>query len=252
MAFPRPEVSVVIPVWNDLPALRDTLDRLSIETGAFEVIVVDGGSGDGSREYAESHGGCRTVVSDRGRAQQLNVGARVACGDVLLFLHCDTRLPAGAIERLPRLLQERAADYGAFRVRFVPRFALLDALGLLTRLARPWCCFGDQGIFVRRGFFERVGFYPEIPLLEDVHWLRRAARQGRMVRSPDVAFTSSRRFVEHGVARQTLRNLWILIRDRFGCDPTGLAGLYHGGCSPRVSQMGTPRVGIVELPADLR
>ena len=252
MAPARPEISVIIPVWNDVSALRITLDRLSIEPGAFEVIVVDGGSGDGSREYAESHSGCRTVLSDRGRAKQLNAGARAARGDVLLFLHCDTQLAAGAIERLPRFLHEGVADFGAFRIRFEPPFALLDALGLLTRLARPWCCFGDQGIFVRREFLERIGCYPEIPLLEDVHWLRRAACQGRMVRSPDVAVTSSRRFVEHGAVRQTLRNLWILIRDRFGYDPSELAGLYHGASSPRMSQSDMPRVVIAEMPADLR
>lgn len=251
MAAARPEVSVIIPVWNDVSALRDTLDRLSIEPGVFEVIVVDGGSGDDSGEYAESHRGCRTVLSDRGRAKQLNAGARTARGDVLLFLHCDTQLAAGAIERLPRLLQESVADFGAFRIRLEPRFALLDALGLLARLARPWCCFGDQGIFVRREFFERVGGYPEIPLLEDVHWLRRAARQGRMVRSTDVAVTSSRRFVEYGAVRQTLRNLWILIRDRFGYDPSELARLYHGASTPRMNQ-DMPRVVIAEMPADLR
>ena len=239
MAFVRPAVSIIIPVWNDLAALRGALARLSVAPGEFEVIVVDGGSVDGSGEYAERHAGCRTVLSDRGRGKQLNAGARVARGEVLLFLHCDTRLPAGAIERLPGLLEESAADFGAFRVRFEPRFALLDVLGLLTRLAKPWCGFGDQGIFIRRGFFEKVGAYPEGPLLEDVHWLRRAIKKGRMVRSPDVAVTSSRRFVEHGVVRQTLRNLWILIRDRLGHDPAALARLYDGADSGKERHVGT-------------
>jgi rSAM/selenodomain-associated transferase 2 len=252
VARSRPAVSVIIPVWNDVSALRSTLEWLSMEPGVFEVIVVDGGSVDGSREYAESHGGYRIVLSDRGRAKQLNAGAQVARSDVLLFLHCDTRLAGGAIARLPRLFEESEADFGAFRVRFEPRLALLDALGLLTWLARPWCCFGDQGIFVQREFFERVGCYPEIPLLEDVHWLRRAGREGRIVRSRDVAVTSSRRFVECGAVRQTLRNLWILIRDRLEHDPAELAGLYHGAPALKKNQVDTPRVVIADLPADLR
>lgn len=234
-----------------MSALRVALDRLSNEPGSMEIIVVDGGSTDGSLEYAGSHQGCRVVLSDRGRAKQLNTGARAARGDALLFLHCDTRLPAGAIERLPVLLEQSHADFGAFRIRFQPRFPLLDALGFLTRLAQPWSCFGDQGIFARREFFERVGCYPDIPLLEDVHWLRRAAHQGRMVRSPDVAVTSSRRFVEHGVARQTLRNLWILIRDHVGHDPAELARLYLGASSPRTRQLDAPQPMATEIPADV-
>lgn len=222
-----------------------------MEPGEFEVIVVDGGSVDGSREYAEGDAGCRVVVADRGRAKQLNAGARAAHGEVLLFLHCDTRLPAGAIEQLPMLLEGSAADFGAFRIRFEPRFVLLDTLGSLTRLARPWCCFGDQGIFVRRAFFERVGEYPEVPILEDVYWLRRAGRLGRMVRARDVAVTSSRRFVEHGVVRQTLRNLWILVRDRLGDDPAELAGLYHGASALGTRHAKRPQPVITEVPADL-
>ena len=222
-------VSVIVPVWNDAAALGQLLPTLVGETSVPEIIVVDGGSRDGFGEVEQRYPSVRFLKSPRGRGRQMNAGATVASGDVLLFLHADTYPPSGAIEELPALLDARRADFGAFRVRFDPPVWLPDKLAFFTRFALPWTCFGDQGIFVRREFFQATGGFPEIALLEDVHWLRKAAKMGRMTRSSKTAVTSGRRFVEVGVGRQLRRNIAILIRDRLGTTPDRLAALYSNG-----------------------
>ena len=222
-------ISVIVPVWNDRESLEALLPRLMEEPGSPEIIVVDGGSRDGSVEVARRFPSVRLVESQRGRGCQMNRGAGIARGDVLLFLHSDTRPSHGAIARLPELLASRGADFGAFRLRFDPPVWLPSLLAFFTRLARPWSCFGDQGIFARREFFRSTGGFPEIPLLEDVHWLRLAGKHGRMTRSPHTVVTSARRFEQMGCVRQTWRNLSILLRDLAGQDPAELAALYEKG-----------------------
>ena len=223
-------VSVIVPVWNDRAALGRLLPKLLAEAPAPEIIVVDGQSTDGSGDLAARYRAVRWLASPRrGRGRQMNLGASAACGDVLLFLHADTYPPPGAIDELPGLLAARRADFGAFRVRFDPPVWLPEKLAFFTRFALPSTCFGDQGIFTRRRFFEAVGGFPEIDLLEDVHWLRGAAKRGRMTRSPRTVVTSGRRFAEVGVGRQLRRNTAILVRDRLGAPPARLAALYSRG-----------------------
>ena len=222
-------VSVIVPVWNDAAALDRLLSKLLSEASAGEIIVVDGGSTDGSAGLAARYPAVRFLESSRGRGRQMNAGAAAASGDVLLFLHADTYPPSDGIEELPDLLDARRADFGAFRVRFDPPVWLPQRLAFFTRFALPWTCFGDQGIFVRREFFRETGGFPEIALLEDVHWLRKAAKMGRMTRSSRTVVTSGRRFVEIGVGRQLWRNMAILIRDRLGATPARLAALYSNG-----------------------
>ena len=230
-------VSVIVPVWNDAPALDCLLRELLSEASSPEIIVVDGGSTDGLGEFAARYAAVRFLDSPRGRGRQMNLGAAASRGDVLLFLHADTYPPPGAIEEIPDLLASRRADFGAFRVRFDPPVWLPETLAFFTRFAVPWTCFGDQGIFARREFFEATRGFPEIDLLEDVHWLRKAAKMGRMTRSPRTVVTSGRRFAEIGVGRQLRRNTAILIRDRLGVTPARLAALYsHGYARERTMQ----------------
>ena len=222
-------VSVIVPVWNDAAALDRLLPKLLAEASAGEIIVVDGGSTDGFGEVAARYPAVRFLESSRGRGRQMNAAAAASRGDVLLFLHADTFPEPGAIAELPDLLAARRADFGAFRVRFDPPVWLPERLAFFTRFAFSWTCFGDQGIFVRREFFEATGGFPEIDLLEDVHWLGKAAKMGRMTRSPRTVVTSGRRFVEVGVGRQIRRNTAILVRDRLGATPARLAALYSNG-----------------------
>ncbi len=221
-------VSVIVPVWNDAACLQILLDQLRNEPGPLDIVVVDGQSTDAVLEVVALYPGVRLISTSRGRGRQMNAGAEVALGETLLFLHCDTLPPPGAIAEVPELLRSSGADFGAFRLRFDPPCLVPSLLALFTRWALPWTCFGDQGIFVNRPFFLTTGGFPEIPALEEVHWLRRAARQGRMVRSRRIVSTSARRFQQAGPLRQTLRNGRILLRDRLGADPARMAELYKG------------------------
>lgn len=221
-------VSVVVPVWNDASCLEKLLNRLVGEPGVSEIIVVAAGSSDPTADVASSFPGVRLIWSPRGRGRQMNAGASLASGDVLLFLHADTIPPSGSIAELPDLLQTRRADFGAYRVRFDPPVFIPQMFAWLTRFAFSWTCFGDQGIFVKREFFRKSGGFPDISLLEDIRWLRTAAKRGRMTRSPQTVVTSARRFVEAGTLRQLCRNFSILLMDRFGRDPAELADIYRG------------------------
>ena len=237
-------VSVIVPVWNDAACLRTLLAKLSGETGRVEIIVVDGGSGDGVVTLVEQFPRVRFLRCARGRGRQMNTGARAARGGTLLFLHSDTVPPVAAMPELPDLLRSSNADFGAFQLRFDPPCLVPGLLARFTRLAKPWACFGDQGIFVDRRFFLATGGFPEIPILEEVHWLRKARGMGSMVRSRHTVVTSARRFRERGQVRQTLLNAWILLLDRFGADPAHLAKLYELGTwrsRPSASQNGGAR-----------
>jgi len=221
-------VSVIVPVWNDASCLDNLLHWLADEPGVFEIIVVDAGSSDHTTDVASSYPGVRLISSSRGRGRQMNAGAAVAGGDVLLFLHADTIPPRGSIAGLSALLKARQADFGAYRVRFDPPVFIPQVFALLTRFAFSWTCFGDQGIFVEREFFQKTGGFPDIALVEDIRWVRAAVKMGRMIRSPRTVVTSARRFVETGALRQLWRNSCILVLERLGCDPATLAGIYHG------------------------
>ena len=222
-------VSVIVPVWNDASCLENLLNWLAGEPGILEIIVVDAGSSDHTTDVASSFPGVRLISSARWRGRQMNAGASAASADVLLFLHSDTIPPRGSIAGLPDLLMTRQADFGAFRVRFDPPVFLPQMFAWWTRFAFSWTCFGDQGIFVRREFFRESGGFPEIALVEDIRWVRKAAKIGRMTRSPHTVVTSARRFVETGTLRQLWRNGSILVLDRLDRDPAVLADIYRGG-----------------------
>lgn len=218
-------ISVVLPVLNERKALPEVLRHLLAQPGNFEVIVCDGGSTDGTVDLLRQFREIQLVTAPRGRGSQMNAGARVARGDVLLFLHADTRLPAGAIARLDGWLQRNpCVEAGAFRHRFEPtdwRLRLVSAgNNLRCRMSRVY--FGDQGIFARRSTFERAGGFPEVPILEDVMFCECLRRFTKAVLLDTAVTTDSRRFLHHGVWRTILRGVLILIRHRLGFSSSGL------------------------------
>ncbi len=219
-------VSVIIPTLNEERALAETLSRAR-EPGVGEIIVVDGGSLDGTRAVAARL--ADSVLSAAcGRALQMNAGAQRAAGDVLLFLHADTLPPAGFAAAVITACGGPNVVGGRFDVELQPSTPLLRLTGELmnwrSRLSR--IATGDQAIFVRREVFERLGGFAEIPLMEDVDFSRRMKRAGGVACLRQRVTTSARRWQQHGVVK-TIMLMWSLrALYFFGVSPLRLRRLY--------------------------
>lgn len=229
------KVSIVIPVFDEVERIEACLDRALAQAQAagpaVEVIVVDGGSADGTlarvKAYEERLGPDRLrviVATRRGRARQLNAGARAAKGDVVLFLHVDTELPPDAVVRVGRAV-EGGADYGWFTVRIASRDPRLRFASRIWSMRSKLfvSSTGDQAQFFRRDFFFRAGAYPPFDLCEDLAILRHARRIGRHACIDAPVTTSARRWEANGVGR-TIAKMWELrVKYHLGVRPDRLA-----------------------------
>lgn len=205
-------VSVIIPALNEAENIGRTIDaaRRGYPPQAVEVVVADGGSSDGTPERVPPD--VRLVHAPHGRAIQMNHGAAAGRGAILLFCHADTLLPAGWYEAVTEALAHPGVSGGCFHVHLSP--ARGPVLRLLNRLRYPanWrLIYGDQALFTTRAAFDRVGGFPEVPLMEGMEMARALRRQGRLVRLPLRVTTSSRRFLELGPARQAWLNVRCLV-----------------------------------------
>ena len=223
---PPSKISVIIPVLDEEKLIGARLAELAA-AHAHEVIVVDGGSCDRTRELVKASGIARLVEAARGRASQMNAGARAASGEVLLFLHADVSLPAGALQLIDHALASPATVAGAFRTWHVaddgksaPWLRLADLRSRYTTIP-----YGDQALFVRREVFDRAGGFPEQPLMEDIELARRLRRLGRIARVPASVRVSGRRFLAHPVRDTLMVNLFPLLY-RAGVPPSTLARFY--------------------------
>lgn len=222
-------IAVVLPVWNEAARIEARLAELAAGGWASEVVVVDGGSDDGTAARAARWSGVRVLTAPRSRGSQLNAGAAATTSDVLLFLHADTRLPVDAPRWIRRALAAPEVVAGAFRVRTVAD-AGGDRLGPLLRFAdlrSRWTRhpYGDQAVFVRRSAFDAVGGFPDQPLMEDIELARRLWRVGRIATVPAEVRVSGRRFLAHPVRTAIALRLLPLLY-RLGVSPARLARLY--------------------------
>jgi rSAM/selenodomain-associated transferase 2 len=195
---------------NEEGAIAATLDAIRNGAPTAEVIVVDGESSDRSVELARPQ--CdRLIVGPRGRARQMNAGAALASGDVLAFVHADTIVPSTFAADIELALDDSRIAGGRFDVTFDVRTPALDVVATMisTRSRLMRSATGDQAIFVRREVFDRLGGYADIDLCEDVDFIRRMRRVGRLVCLRTRVITSSRRWRRHGVARTVVR-MWIV------------------------------------------
>ena len=221
-------LSIVVPVLDEAGGIAATLQALAPMRGrGVEVIVVDGGSTDATVAAATPCAD-RVLRRPRGRARQMNAGAAAASADTLLFLHADTRLPAHA-DRIVAAALERGATWGRFDVRIDGRAGLLKLVAALMNLRSraTGIATGDQAMFVRRGVFERVGGFPDQPLMEDIELSRRLRALGPPACLRAKAVTSGRRWEQRGVWR-TIFLMWRL-RWRYwrGESPQALADAYR-------------------------
>jgi rSAM/selenodomain-associated transferase 2 len=226
-------ISVVIPTLNEEKSLPRTLACLTA-AAPTEIIIVDGGSTDGTlslaQEFCARTGNARLITSPRGRARQMNEGAKASQGEVLLFLHADTQLPAQAGRMIESALGKHASAVGGrFNVRFDhPSVWGRVISSFMNRRSRlTGIATGDQALFVRRHVFELLGGFSEIPLMEDIEFSRRLLQAGRTVALRDTVVTSFRRWDTQGPLR-TILLMWTL---RFlywiGVSPHRLARVYR-------------------------
>lgn len=219
-------ISVVIPTLDEEAAIGAAIASVAGE--ADEVIVADGGSADATRARAAA-AGARVLDAPRGRGAQLQQGAREARGEWLVFLHADTRLEAGWSRCLRD--QPAATPGGAFRLAIdSPRLALrVIEAGTRLRCRVLRLPYGDQALFARREAYERIGGFRPLPLMEDVDFVRRLSRLGRLALPAHRAVTSARRWERRGVLASTLRNWRVLLLYALGRSPERLQRDYEGG-----------------------
>jgi rSAM/selenodomain-associated transferase 2 len=205
---------------------------MQLQTPPWEWIVVDGGSDDGTPDIARTLG-ARTVIAERGRARQLNAGAALASGDVVLFLHADTALAAGALDEIRRVLRDPAIAGGNFTLRFddPARSARVLAAfyALQHRVLGIW--FGDSAIFCRRSTFERLGGFPQLPIMEDLAFVDRLRTAGRTIKLALPVVTSARRY-RGRLLTTIVRWISIFLLYRAGVSPNRLAHLYRPHSEP--------------------
>ena len=220
------KLSVIIPTLNEEKRLPGLLNFLAGK--GLEIIVADGGSGDKTAAIARSFTPL-VVISPPGRGIQMARGARLATGDVLLFLHADTLLPGAFKAIIERALSRQGAVFGAFRldIRPISPALRLIRLGANLRTRLFSLPYGDQAVFVRRSVYEKLGGFAEIPIMEDVELALRLKKAGRFVMAEGSAVTSARRFEKEGALMAWLRNQNLLWRYLLGTPPENLLPRYR-------------------------
>lgn len=210
-------ISVIVPTYNEERALPATLQSLLAQPGEYEVIVVDGGSTDRTCDIVLAESNVRLLTAPKGRASQMNAGAKQAGGDLLLFLHADTLLPEGALARLNVLESDSSVQAGGFLHRFSGTDWRLRLISFLDnfRCRRSRIVYGDQALFVRRALFERLGGFPDQPILEDVAFCEKLVRVVIPVLLAPPVVTDSRKFVKMGIWRSFIRVLLIVLHVEF-------------------------------------
>jgi len=223
-------ISIIVPVLNEAQGISESLAALApLRARGHELIVVDGGSSDGTAALARGAAD-RVVSAPRGRASQMNAGAALARGEVLVFLHADTRLPENAGARILQGLAASGRAWGRFDVRIEGASAFLPVIAFFMNLRSraTGIATGDQAIFVRRDAFERAGRFPSLELMEDIALSRSLKRVSRPLCLADKAVTSGRRWERHGVLRTVFLMGWLRLAFFLGAAPARLARFYDG------------------------
>lgn len=222
-------ISVIIPVLNEAALIAQTLSTLQpLRAAGHELIVVDGGSSDDTIALSEPLAD-QIIRCSRGRGRQMNGGAKIARGDILLFLHTDTLLPKGADQLIIREMEKREKNWGRFDVRLSGGHLLLRIVEWLMnwRSRITGIATGDQAIFVQRKIFETVGGFPDIDLMEDITMSKFLKKYGPPLCLWQRVVTSSRRWQRNGILR-TILLMWLLrLAYFYKTDPRRLAQLYE-------------------------
>ena len=224
--IPNLKISIIIPVLNEANTIARVISTAR-NAENIEIIVADGGSSDGSVEIAKYEAD-RAISTTPGRATQMNAGAAASTGDILLFLHADTLLSHGYDTRVRQALAKPSYVGGAFELK-------IDGCRLCLRLVETgvnWRSnflqmpYGDQAIFLSSATFNKIGGFPDLPLMEDFEFVRRLKKQGRIEIVPQSVLTSARRWQQVGVLKTTIINQIVIIAYFLGVSPDRLAFWY--------------------------
>jgi len=224
------KLSVIIPVLNESRIINAAIDHLYRlkSAGGFEIIVVDGNPA-GNTISAVTRPGVKTVISAKGRGLQMNTGAAVAAGDVLLFLHADTMLSYDALEQIFKAFEQDDVVGGAFDLGIQSEkkiFRLIEKTASI-RSRLTGIPYGDQAIFLEKRFFDRVGGFKDIPIMEDVELMRRIKKTGLKIKFvPRKVQTAPRRWEKEGIVYGTLRNWTLITLYLLGVSPQKLKKFY--------------------------
>jgi len=223
--------SIVIPVLDEADRINSLICHLRTQSSEnlLEIIVVDGDPR-GETIKVVHDGNVISTTADQGRARQMNAGAAIAGGEVLIFLHADTLLPAEALNKISRILENKKYVGGAFNLgidsdRILLKYAALHA-SIRSRINR--IPYGDQAIFIRKSYFDKIGGFKEIPLMEDVDLMRRIKKRGdKIYIFSDQVMTSPRRWEKEGVVYTTIRNRILTSLYFLGVGPGKLVKYYR-------------------------
>ena len=219
-------LSVIIPVLNEAEMIAQTLQYL--QAPAVEIILVDGGSSDPTVAIAKERGAKVILSPEPGRAIQMNTGAQYATADTLLFLHADTQLPLNYRQLVQETLAKPKTVAGAFLLKINGQNPLLRLIekGVNARSRFLQMPYGDQGIFLKKETFEKVGGFPILPIMEDFQLIRTLKKQGKIRLAAASVLTSARRWERLGVIQTTLINQIIIIGYFLGIPPSQLKQWY--------------------------
>lgn len=222
-------ISIIIPTLNEAQQITATLRCLSELKGSYELIVVDGGSTDGTVRLLRAWPQVRLHHSPRAeRAAQMNTGADMATGDTLWFLHADTRVPVDSLLRMEQVLHRPEAVGGSFRMAFDRREWPYFLLSFFTRFNSPFWTFGDQGIFLRAEIFRELGGYADLPILEDLEFQLRLRKRGKFLKIPLAVTTSARRYHRGSPFREFFRDAGVVAGYFSGVEVRKLNIWYRG------------------------
>lgn len=223
-------ISIIIPVLHEEGYIGATLKHLYSLKGNFEVIVIDGGSRDKTLEIVNQYPGVQVFSSEKGRAAQMNRGALHARGEILLFLHSDTYLPPDAYMRIVEYLENPDHIGGSFYLTFDKKHILLNFYSWCSRWSAEFFTYGDHAIFVKKGIFQKIGGYKQLPFLEDVEIQKRLRNAGKFKKLKCAVLTSARRFENVGVIKQLVIDVLLVSFYKTGVPPARLKQFYSDHC----------------------
>ncbi|MCW5314418.1 glycosyltransferase [Nostoc sp. KVJ3] len=221
------KISIIIPAINEAGNIKEAIATTKLSLN-IEVIVVDGGSKDDTVAIAQSLN-VKVISSSPSRAVQMNAGAVAASGEILLFLHADTRLPTGFDEMIRTSIQQPGIVAGAFNLRIDASVLSLRWVEWGVNVRSHFCQmpYGDQAIFLTKEVFQQVGGFPELPIMEDFELIRRLKPIGHIVIIPTPVVTSARRWLQKGVFKTTLLNQIVIIAYLLGVSPERIRRWYR-------------------------